>query len=216
MRKLQLAILAVALAGASSASASVTMTFDNVSPAEAISLNGEGVWAGIYNQTVNGVATPSFCIDVVHNIGVGPIYNDFNYESLASAPNSPAGPMGGTAATLIEGLWGTYYSAATTSASEAAALQVAIWRAVSLGNNPVTLNFNLGDGTTLAAYNTATAMLGNITSYADLEGLVGTIADDTQGFVVAVPEPTTMIAGALLLLPFGASTLRILRRNRMA
>jgi hypothetical protein len=33
---------------------------------------------------------------------------------------------------------------------------------------------------------------------------------------VAVPEPTTMIAGALLLLPFGASTLRILRKNRAA
>ena len=32
---------------------------------------------------------------------------------------------------------------------------------------------------------------------------------------IPVPEPTTMIAGALLLLPFGASTLRILRRNRM-
>jgi hypothetical protein len=29
-----------------------------------------------------------------------------------------------------------------------------------------------------------------------------------------VPEPTTMIAGALLLLPFGASTLRMLRKNR--
>jgi hypothetical protein len=29
-----------------------------------------------------------------------------------------------------------------------------------------------------------------------------------------VPEPTTLIAGALMLLPFGASTLRILRRNR--
>ena len=28
-----------------------------------------------------------------------------------------------------------------------------------------------------------------------------------------VPEPTTMIAGALLLLPFGASTLRMLRRR---
>jgi len=28
-----------------------------------------------------------------------------------------------------------------------------------------------------------------------------------------VPEPTTMIAGALLLLPFGASTLRFLRRR---
>jgi hypothetical protein len=31
-----------------------------------------------------------------------------------------------------------------------------------------------------------------------------------------VPEPTTVLAGALLLLPFGASTLRILRRNRAA
>jgi hypothetical protein len=31
-----------------------------------------------------------------------------------------------------------------------------------------------------------------------------------------VPEPTTMIAGALLLLPFGASTLRLLRKTRTA
>jgi hypothetical protein len=34
--------------------------------------------------------------------------------------------------------------------------------------------------------------------------------------ISAVPEPTTMIAGALLLLPFGASAIRILRRNRQA
>jgi hypothetical protein len=32
--------------------------------------------------------------------------------------------------------------------------------------------------------------------------------------VIPVPEPATIIAGALLLLPFGASTVRILRRNR--
>ena len=31
-----------------------------------------------------------------------------------------------------------------------------------------------------------------------------------------VPEPTTIIAGVLLLLPFGASTLRILRKKQMA
>jgi len=31
-----------------------------------------------------------------------------------------------------------------------------------------------------------------------------------------VPEPTTIISGVLMLLPFGASTLRILRRNRAA
>ncbi|MGH7951702.1 MAG: hypothetical protein ACREFE_07255 [Limisphaerales bacterium] len=44
---------------------------------------------------------------------------------------------------------------------------------------------------------------------------------DSVGMVVnngvaPVPEPTTVLAGALLLLPFGASTLRILRRNRAA
>jgi hypothetical protein len=34
--------------------------------------------------------------------------------------------------------------------------------------------------------------------------------------LVAVPEPTTLIAGALLLLPFAASTLRVLRKNQKA
>ena len=34
--------------------------------------------------------------------------------------------------------------------------------------------------------------------------------------VVPVPETTTVIAGMLLLLPLGASTLRILRQNRVA
>lgn len=32
----------------------------------------------------------------------------------------------------------------------------------------------------------------------------------------AVPEPTTVLAGALLLLPFGASTIRFLRKSRTA
>jgi hypothetical protein len=31
-----------------------------------------------------------------------------------------------------------------------------------------------------------------------------------------MPEPTPMIAGALLLLPFGAATLRMLRKTRTA
>ena len=34
--------------------------------------------------------------------------------------------------------------------------------------------------------------------------------------LIPVPEPTTMVAGALLLLPFGMSTLRMLRRSGMA
>ena len=44
----------------------------------------------------------------------------------------------------------------------------------------------------------------------------GQISVYNQSQLAMVPEPTTMIAGALLLLPFGASTLRILRKNRTA
>ena len=43
---------------------------------------------------------------------------------------------------------------------------------------------------------------------------------NASGFVgitaTPVPEPTTMVAGALLLLPFGMSTLRILRKRQAA
>lgn len=47
---------------------------------------------------------------------------------------------------------------------------------------------------------------------AHVQGIPGGLS----GAITAVPEPTTIIAGALLLMPFGASTFRILRRNRRA
>jgi hypothetical protein len=40
--------------------------------------------------------------------------------------------------------------------------------------------------------------------------------DQSELSLTPVPEPTTMIAGALLLLPFGATTLRMLRKSRKA
>lgn len=53
---------------------------------------------------------------------------------------------------------------------------------------------------------------GNLTfSWAD-SGIRSAFIDD----VSLVPEPTTFIAGGLLLLPFGVSTLRILRKSRTA
>jgi hypothetical protein len=43
-----------------------------------------------------------------------------------------------------------------------------------------------------------------------------TISSVSQSFhQTVVPEPSTVVAGALLLLPFGVSTLRILRRNKV-
>lgn len=45
----------------------------------------------------------------------------------------------------------------------------------------------------------------------------GTALAGTPGgepYIPAVPEPATMLAGALLLLPFGASAIRIMRKNK--
>lgn len=47
-------------------------------------------------------------------------------------------------------------------------------------------------------------------------GFAGDTLNVANVEVSAVPEPTTMIAGALLLLPFGASAFRKLRKNRTA
>ena len=71
---------------------------------------------------------------------------------------------------------------------------------VAGGNGSVTLSFTFNPGKTLMQLTTGTGQY--ITSY--------------SGSLSAVPEPPTMIAGALLLLPFGASTLRILRRRQTA
>jgi hypothetical protein len=53
-------------------------------------------------------------------------------------------------------------------------------------------------------------------AYGVADMVLGTPGAAQDQLVMVVPEPTTMIAGALLLLPFGASTLRILRKNRTA
>ena len=58
----------------------------------------------------------------------------------------------------------------------------------------------------------------------DANGAYGVVAlnlTDKQGNYYQsqlgmVPEPSTVVAGALLLLPFGVSTVRILRKSRAA
>jgi len=61
-----------------------------------------------------------------------------------------------------------------------------------------------------------TVLSGGDVTFNWADGVTPILAHVFVDAVTLVPEPTTMIAGALLLLPFGASTLRILRRNRVA
>lgn len=64
------------------------------------------------------------------------------------------------------------------------------------GVNPELSNIYAGTGVTTASYS----------------GSISTVPQNTS----AVPEPSTMVAGALLLLPFGISSVRILRKHKQA
>jgi hypothetical protein len=89
--------------------------------------------------------------------------------------------------------------------------------AILAAANTVSINENL-DGSIL--YNPASYFVNG-------ESAPGYNMNDTSGFAPAgtqytynfqsiVPEPSAMLAGAIMLLPFGASTLRFLRKNRAA
>jgi hypothetical protein len=221
--------MAAALAVATSASASLTVAFDNVSPAEVVNLQvvdtgsgigsfgPGGVYAGIYTLTVDGVATPSFCIDVGRDSGTS---SDYSYAALTSAPLSPSGPMGAGQVIALEKLWAAYYSPSLNS-QDAAALQTAIWESLGDGTLGYTVTVSGNNAVTAEAANELASLPG-LSAQAQLQALVSPSRQNyVVGSVVAVgqtdaplPEPTTMIAGALLLLPFGASTLRLLRKNR--
>ena len=62
------------------------------------------------------------------------------------------------------------------------------------GISPTLTSLYAGTGTTTSSYS----------------GAISSV--DVSG----VPEPSTLVAGALLLLPFGVSTIRILRKNKQA
>lgn len=220
MKKLQVAILAAVLAGVSSASAGLTVSLSSIAPDQIIDLSvtgtesfSGGVYAGLNNLIVNGVATPGYCIDVQRDSGTG---SDYYYNDLANSPLALAGPMGATAAANVEKLWAANYSSATSDATTAAALQLAIWETVATGNGGYTVAIGGNSAIDIAVNNAANAMLANLGSLTAQTDLVGLVSPSLQGYVVAVPETTTMIAGALLLLPLGASTLRVLRQRQTA
>jgi hypothetical protein len=131
--------------------------------------------------------------------------------------------MSATQAKIIEQLYAAYGGTSGVNQNgsdglalhatvDLAALQVAIWE--ELGNG------SLGYTLTVSGNGTVTTDAGSYLAY--VQAHTGTLAetplqalesDSTQNYIVPVPEPSTLIAGVLLLLPVGASTLRILGKK---
>jgi hypothetical protein len=120
----------------------------------------------------------------------------------------------GTSGTMsILDPWGPV-SSSSSSGTTAAAVTLTISGEVSLGSSTVLLVTYPGQSlSSTRVYDTTTPDGTDPTSYGSTHYFYGYIAVDDVESVSAVPEPTTI---SLLLLPFGAGMLRMLRRNRTA
>jgi len=155
--------------------------------------------------------------------------------------NSPAGdPVGAIHA--IQNAAEIYFlngGSAGTSTEKWSAMQLAIWEtlydttAAGINVNGLNPPNPLGTGrfrvNSTQSVNTAGDAAGEVQGLTGNYGFPGFILvpvdshgnplDSFQEFLFGItplPEPTTLIAGALLLLPFGASTVRFMRKNRQA
>jgi hypothetical protein len=97
------------------------------------------VYAGVVNLQVGPTVTKGFCIDPWHWSITGP--QSYDLVSLALAPKAPTGPMGSAAAIQIEKLWNQFYTLGITD-TNAAALQIEIWKVVDIGVTGGTFHLN--------------------------------------------------------------------------
>jgi len=224
MKKLQIAILAISLTAAMSASATIYSGSDFSTMA---SYNGTyvpgspGYEALSYTRpdldAVVGVVGP---LGTLSSLNMSFQYSNFGGDDSTTPGNAPFAAFGvSTGSTWNSGADQFLIISEQGNQLNGTTL-VHVWDlqtdADVSGLSGVTLNSVLG---VLNSYNSvAFGDLEVMRAYAYVgdEGALSGSVDIDSITVTSVPEPTTMIAGALLLLPFGASTLRILRKSRAA
>jgi hypothetical protein len=131
----------------------------------------------------NFVAMNGFCIDPFHFSR--PSSTGYSYSSLAKAPKPPGGPLTTLQVTLLERLWGSYYTASLTNASIAAGLQIAIWNIVGAA-----LGFHVNGSDYGAAGFLAIVSAANYSGpRTNLTALTG----PGQDYIVAAPDAGTTV-----------------------
>jgi hypothetical protein len=188
MRKLQLAIIAAALVIAAEARASlfdITFTSNDRSTLAVASVTADPLGGGAFEATAGSITVS----------GLNTPFTQGNY-GLVPNPNYP----GSTAALVSQSGYFIYDDQVLSGQNPFLTNPGLLF--LGPGNSTIELNlFSNGasspvpNGTYQLYDNTGVNLYGDATIRA------------------VVPEPTTMIAGTLLLLPFGASTIRILRKR---
>jgi hypothetical protein len=227
MKRIQIAIMAVGVAGAMSASAT---TYSGSDFSTMASYNGTYVPATLltpgYEHLAYGLADPigDAVVGVRGPLGtLNGVSMSFQYSNPILTGNAPFAAFG----VSVDGTWGgtaQEYDIISENGNQLIGTSlVHVWdlnaNADVPGLSGVTLNsiLGVGDSYDLAPYGGLQVM--RAYAYIGDTGGPSIGSVDINSITVGayeVPEPTTMIAGALLLLPFGATTLRMLRKNRTA
>jgi len=214
-----------------------TVTLSELSP-NAGNAYGGGIFQAV--TSANGTFN-TFCMSITTEFNNGGTYN-YSVSPTISANDIPPVPSYvtlGTAYLYSQFLQGTYGAANSSNSSELNALQATIWY---LQGNLSTSANGSASATPGSGYyvpgtsdNLSTEITGilntipntlnptdpsngaygveamNLYSYDANGGLI-----KNQPQLIEVPEASTVIAGALLMLPLGLSALRIVRKNRVA
>ena len=205
----------VALAGLSLATPgawadSVDVKFDGASPRSKLKINFNGnhqrVTAGVMNWTDLDNSSQNyetFCIDLEHYVRTGSNYN-FDVVDLTQARSDAptGGQLSDNRANLIELFWGQHRDDVVDN-NTAAAFQAGIWELVydgdSFGNA-----FDFDGGVFNAARSANTwSITTNWLENLDLQGPRQTLAawtsDGVQDQILAVPTPSAIGAGLVML-----------------
>jgi len=208
MKKLKLVLLigAGALA-ASQASANMNLLVNGD-----FSQPDVGGWWGTFDSIPGWTPVPDASVGNVVNpieIGTATIYGVTGFGTQITELDSIANDAMAQSITLPAG---TY----TLS------LQYALRAGVAQDSGTFSVQWNGIDWDFHPTSSTATTWTETVTGAGNLNTLVleGTGLSDSYGAIIGnvslVPEPTTVVAGAMLLLPFGMSTLRMFRKSRTA
>lgn len=162
--------------------------------------------AGIYNIEIDDdgliggttTAWDSFCIDLGHYSTTAWI--DYTATQLYNAPISPTGPMGLPSAANIERLWEQFY-APNMNATDAAALQLAIWNQTAIGGGNNAWSFTAAQDVTTAYTTMNTWLAANPT--AARANLTALVSDSNQAFVVENFVPDGGVTLVLLGMSMG-------------
>jgi hypothetical protein len=215
IRKLQIAILAASLAGAMSASATIYSDTD---------FSSMGYYNGAYVAGSPGYAALAYTGDDDAVVGVkGPLglLNSLSMSFVFSNPidtgNAPFAAFGisDNSTWVADNHRLDVISENGNQLIGTSLVHVWDWTLNGGAGGDVTGMSGVTLNSILATYGTWEIMR----AYAyigDTGGPSSGSVDINSITVSPVPEPTTMIAGALLLLPFGASTLRMLRKRQTA